>query len=301
LPQRPAAQEPIPQLASSSAGLPAALALPPDVSDALHCLAGQRPRVHSPGALAGTERKALESLDQTLALPTLPEDLLPRAAALILSLLALLRQTDLPVPALAERVSWDVLLTAEVLRVVSSPYDRAQGALTSLAQAIPLTGIQGRQAVFARVVLKPMCKAPPGPLSAHAASRLWDHAEALARHSARLGGQAGCRCPMAARPACCTAVAGPSRCACSTALDSRHPCTAGDFCRRMRGARAQALRAAAPRWNIAPGFQSVAVDARDPALHSSSHPLMMALRQAQPRAMADLAHWTRAEARAFIE
>jgi len=193
LPQRPAAQEPIPQLASSSAGLPAALALPPDVSDALHCLAGQRPRVHSPGALAGTERKALESLDQTLALPTLPEDLLPRAAALILPLLALLRQTDLPVPALAERVSWDVLLTAEVLRVVSSPYDRAQGALTSLAQAIPLTGIQGRQAVFARVVLKPMCEAPPGPLSAHAASRLWDHAEALARHSARLAGQAGLR------------------------------------------------------------------------------------------------------------
>ena len=145
------------------------------------------------GPPAGSERKALEALDQTLALPTPPEDLLPCAAALIRPLLALLCQTDLPVPALAERVSRDLVLTAEVLRMASSPYYRAQGEVATLEPAIPLFGIQGLQAVFARVVLKPMCEAPPGPLSAHAASRLWDHAEALARHSARLGGQAGLR------------------------------------------------------------------------------------------------------------
>jgi HD-like signal output (HDOD) protein len=242
-----------------------------------------------PGPLADTERRALKALDQTLSLPALPEDLLPRAAALIPPLLALLRQTDLPVPELAERVSRDVVLTAEVLRVASSPYYRAQGAVASLAQAISLIGIQGLQAVFARVVLKPMYKAPPGPLSALAAPRLWDYPEALAGHTATLAGQAG-------QPAFDGYLAGllhSSGWSIALRVLDRADFTppqppSAAFVDACAGRAHHFFGQAALRWNITPGFQSVGADARDHPLHDSRHPLVVALRQAQPLALADM-------------
>ena len=72
-------------------------------------------------ALTEAERDALHALSKTLALPTVPDNLLPRAASLIPQLIALVRQTDLPTPAIAERIGKDAGLTAEVLRLASSP------------------------------------------------------------------------------------------------------------------------------------------------------------------------------------
>ena len=240
--------------------------------------------------LADTERRALEALDQTLALPALPEDLLPRAAALIPPLLALLRQTDLPVQALAERLSRDVVLTAEVLRVASSPYYRAQGEVASLAQAISLIGTLGLQAVFARVVLKPMYKVQPGPLSERAATRLWAHAEALADHGSTLAGKAG-------QPMFDGYLAGllhgsgwtiALRVLDRAGITPPEPPSAA-FVEACAERAHRLFGQAALRWNITPGFQSVAADARDCPLHASRHPLVVALREAQPLALADLA------------
>ena len=114
--------------------------------------------------LAPAEQQALDALDKTLALPDLPDNLLPRAAALIPQLISLVRQTSLPVPEIAERVSKDTVLSAEVMRLASSPYYRVQGdVVTNLAQAITLKGLQGLQTVIARVLLKPIYQASPGP------------------------------------------------------------------------------------------------------------------------------------------
>ena len=98
--------------------------------------------------------------------------MLPRAAALIPQLLAMLRQSDLPVPAIAERLSKDAVLTAEVMRLASSPFYRAQGCVNDLARAISLIGMRGLNTVISRVVLKPIYDAAPGPLSARASARL---------------------------------------------------------------------------------------------------------------------------------
>ena len=49
------------------------------------------------GELAVDEERALEVLDKVLANVALPPELLPRAAALIPQLLAMLRQTNLPI------------------------------------------------------------------------------------------------------------------------------------------------------------------------------------------------------------
>ena len=130
------------------------------------------------------ERSALDAIAQTLAQPELTGNLLPRAAAVIPQMIALLRQTELPTTAIAERIGKDALLTAEVMRLASSPYYRVQGNVTNLEQAIELIGLQGLQTVIARVVLKPIYQAVPGPLSGRAGSRIWDYSEALARHTA---------------------------------------------------------------------------------------------------------------------
>jgi hypothetical protein len=240
-------------------------------------------------AFTRSEQQALAAVDKVLALPVLPEDLMPRAAALIPQLLALLRQTQLPVAALAQRVAKDMVLSAEVLRLASSPYYRAQGAVTDLAQAIALIGEHGLQTVIARVVLKPMYEAAPGTLGARAAARQWEHAEALARRMAAAATDAGL-------PAFDGYLAGllhgtgwsivlrvldksrlslslpPSVVFCDAAAERAH---------RLFGQAAQ-------RWNITPGFGEFGADAAARPLASSSHALALVMREAQPSVMAEL-------------
>ena len=62
------------------------------------------------------ERRALRVVDALLQRPEPPLDWLPRARSVIPQLLALLRRPDLALPALAELVARDLLLTAEVMR-----------------------------------------------------------------------------------------------------------------------------------------------------------------------------------------
>ncbi|WP_425258040.1 HDOD domain-containing protein [Rubrivivax sp. RP6-9] len=242
-----------------------------------------------PGPVSDTEQRALHALDKVLALPVLPDELLPRAAALIPQLLAMLRQSDLPVPALAQRVAKDVVLTAEVLRLASSPYYRAQAAVTDLQQAIALIGVAGLQAVIARVVLKPMFEAAPGPLSARAGARLWEHAEALAAHTAEQATAAGTQ-PFDGYLAGLLHGSGWTialRALDRARLDLPMPCSesfalaAADRAHRLFGQAAQ-------RWTITPAFSAFGTDARQRALAASRDPLAAALRAAQPAALAAL-------------
>ena len=99
--------------------------------------------------LCATEQHALDTLDKILALPDLPDNLLPRAAALIPQMIALVRQTSLPVAEIAARVGKDAVLSAELMRLASSPYCRMQGDVRNLLQAITLIGLQGLQTVIA--------------------------------------------------------------------------------------------------------------------------------------------------------
>ena len=240
-------------------------------------------------ALSPAERQALDVLDKMLAQPALPDDLLPRAAALIPQLLAMLRQTALPVQALAQRVSKDVVLAAEVLRLASSPYYRARGPVGDLAQAIALIGEAGLQTVIARVVLKPMYDSLPGTLSARAAHRLWDHAEALARQMTALAAAAG-------QPAFDAYLAGllydsgwnvALRLLDRAAVGLRLP-PSKPFANACAERAHRLFGQAAQRWTITPAFTAFGADARAHSLAASPHPLGALLRQAMPLAMAGL-------------
>lgn len=236
-----------------------------------------------------TERNALDAVSRMLAQPEIPDNLLPRAAALIPQLIALVRQTDLPTPAIAERIGKDAVLAAEVMRMASSPYYRVQGDVTNLEQAISLVGLQGLQTVIARVLLKPIYPSPPGPLSGRAGARMWDHSEALARHTAILSAPAG-------QPVFDGYLAGmlhdtgwtvafsiidraglhlpvpPSQAFGAALTEQAH---------RLFGLAAQ-------RWEITPGFSALALDARRNGLVAATHPLAPVLQQAQLAALDEL-------------
>lgn len=239
--------------------------------------------------LSEAERAALDALSRTLALPAVPDNLLPRAAALIPQLIALVRQTDLPTPAIAERVGKDTLLTAEVLRLASSPYYRAQGDVSDLEQAINLIGLQGLQTVIARVLLKPIYQASPGPLSGRAGPRMWEHSEALARHTGILAEQSGQSAfdgyllgmlhdtgwtvALSVIDRAGITLAVPPSTAFATVLDDK-------VC-RLFGLAAQ-------RWDITPGFKALAQDARANGLGTAQHPVAQLLRPAHQRCMEEL-------------
>lgn len=139
------------------------------------------------------ELRALRHLDGLLADPQTPADLLPRTPAVVPQLLNLLRQDDLPLAAITERITKDVQLTAEVLRLANTAHyrQRASHAVNDLQQAVASLGADGVQRAIARVVLKPLYEGQGGRLSARAAPRLWEHGERKAVLCAALAAQRG--------------------------------------------------------------------------------------------------------------
>lgn len=238
------------------------------------------------------ERSALDTLSRLLAQPEIPDNLLPRAAALIPQLIALVRQTELPTQAIADRIGKDAVLAAEVMRLASSPYYRVQGDVNDLEQAIQLIGLQGLQTVIARVLLKPIYRAAPGPLSGRAGPRLWEHSEALARHTAILSDSAG-------QPVFDAYLAGMLHdtgwIVAFSAIDRAGlPATVPVPPSQAFGAALteQAHRLfgmAAQRWDITPGFTALAQDARRNGLTAATHPLALLLHHAQQPCLDELA------------
>lgn len=139
------------------------------------------------------ELRALRHLDALLAEDRTPADLLPRTPAVVPQLLNLLRQDNLPLAAVCERVGKDVVLTAEVLRLANTAHyrQRAAHAVTDLSQAIAALGSDGVQRAIARVVLKPLYDGHGGVLSGRAAAPLWKHGEHKAGLCAALAAQRG--------------------------------------------------------------------------------------------------------------
>ncbi len=242
-----------------------------------------------PGPASADERKALALLDEVLAQAVLPAELLPRAANVVPQLLALLRQRDLPVPVLAERIGRDAVLAAEVLRQAGGAFFAHLGPVADLQQAIQRLGIEGLQMAIARVVLRPMFQAQPGSLSARTADRLWEHADVLSRHAvvaARAAGASAFDAYLVGllHDSGWTVLMHVLQRAGIRDLDTPSEAGAEAFAQR---AHALFGRAAAA-WPITPAFTAFALDAQRTPLAQSDHALAAVLRAAQPPCMLEL-------------
>ncbi len=241
-------------------------------------------------SLFPVEQRALAEIQKTLALPTIPDNLLPRASALVPQLIALLRQTSLPLPAIAERVTKDARLSAEVMRLANTPYYRTQGDVANLQQAITLIGSGGLQRVIARVVLKPIFQGDMGMQVAGAVERMWEHSELLAQHTAALAESAG----QLAFDAYLGGLLHDTGwkvafCALERAGITLDFPASNHFAHALTEQAHRLFGQVTHGWGITPGFTAFAADARDNGLTDSTHPMAGVLRTAQINCMNEIA------------
>ncbi len=134
------------------------------------------------------EHAAIKHLDHLIADSAAHHKLLPRAAAVIPPLLARLRSPSLSLTDLADQVSRDVTLVAEVIRVANSPLYRREALVVELGHAMRVLGVQGLRRAIARALLKPLIDARGGKLVSGSAARLWEHSDKKAQLCAALAG-----------------------------------------------------------------------------------------------------------------
>lgn len=239
--------------------------------------------------LVAHEVQALGALDLILAQASLPSDLLPRAANVVPQLIAMLRQDDLPVAALAERISKDPPLAAEVLRMAGTAFFvGGRAPAQDLPQAIQVLGIEGLHMAISRVLLRPLYRGQSGSLGT-ATARLWEHADTLSRHcalSARDHGVSsfdGYLAGLLHDTGWMVLFHALQRAGLS---DLKPLSLEGVQAFEQRAHRLFAL--AAERWQITPAFSAFVADAGSTRLEQSDDPMARALRAAQGPCMAEL-------------
>ncbi len=137
----------------------------------------------SPGPRAAAddaERRWLGTIDTLTAADKGRCELLPRAAGVIPQLIHSLRDESQSAGELAQWVSRDANLVAEVTRLANSVGLRGADPVTELSDAVRRLGTSGVRQAIAKVVLKPMFDVHSGTLSSRAASRLWSHSQVQA-------------------------------------------------------------------------------------------------------------------------
>lgn len=142
-------------------------------------------------ALSPEERRILQAVDTFLARESLSPQLLPRAPAVIPPLLHALRQPEPSRKAVVERLSKDLVLATEVLRLARSAYHLTSSQIASLDDAVTVVGDSGVKAAIARVLLRPMFDPRTSGLAAIAAPRGWSFAERQADRCAQMAADAG--------------------------------------------------------------------------------------------------------------
>ncbi len=130
----------------------------------------------------------LTQLDRVIASDALLGQLLPRAPDVVPRLMKTLRDEGYSSVDVAQRISRDMVLSAEVIRMASSTFYRADERTPDLARAVAVIGTQGLRRVIARVVLRPLfdargdtLSARGDTLSARAAPQIWEDADKKAR------------------------------------------------------------------------------------------------------------------------
>lgn len=117
--------------------------------------------------------------------------LLPRAAQVVPQLMKSMRDERYSAVDVAERISKDVVLTTEVIRLANSVHRAGKEPIVEVAHAVTAVGSDGLRRAIAKVVLRPVFEARTAPLSINAAPRIWIDADRKARLCAVLAPLSG--------------------------------------------------------------------------------------------------------------
>ena len=238
---------------------------------------------------AAPVERMLKWLDEVIASDTLRATLLPRAPHVVPQLMKTLRDERYSSVDVAQRISKDVVLTAEVIRSATSAFRQDQDGETDLARAVGVIGTEGLRRAIASVVLRPIFDAPGDSLSARAAALIWQDADRKAKLCAALAAQ------QAFDPfdgylagllhntgwsAALRAIDGFQETPLSAA-DLLHPQVAGALFRR----RDALFGALVQPWQLSPAINQLAAEVGREGLHAAQSGLGKALRLADRLAM----------------
>lgn len=124
-----------------------------------------------------TGRIVLDGLARLVDSPSTGASLVPRVPAVIPELLRSLRDYSITSADLARQLSQDVVLVAEVIREVNSPYYHPGAPVRNLEGAVMLLGENGLRMLLARVSFRPIISMQTGTYARMVAPHVWSQAE----------------------------------------------------------------------------------------------------------------------------
>lgn len=136
-------------------------------------------------------KMVLDELGRLIASPSSGASLVPRVPAVIPELLRSLRDDSITSADLARQLAQDVVLVAEVIREVNSPYYRPTVPVRNLEGAVMLLGQNGLRMLLARVSFRPIISMQSGHYARLVAPQVWRQAEQCALAASLLSTRMG--------------------------------------------------------------------------------------------------------------
>lgn len=137
------------------------------------------------------EQAILTSFDDILAMPHAGAQLVRRMPGVIPQLLQSLRTNDFSGTDLARKISNDVVLVAEVIRLANSSVYAKEDPITSIEHAVMVLGQNGLRHLITSVAFRPIIDMKSGHFNRLVAPRIWEHSERCAVASRLLAQDAG--------------------------------------------------------------------------------------------------------------
>ncbi|MES2831103.1 MAG: HDOD domain-containing protein [Pseudomonadota bacterium] len=136
------------------------------------------------------EQTILDTLDGILDSPQSGAQLVRRMPGVIPQLLQSLRTNDFSGAELSRKISHDVVLVAEVIRLANSSLYVQDDPITSIEHAVMVLGQNGLRHLITSVAFRPIIDLKSGYFNRLVAPRIWDHSEQCAVASRLLAEQA---------------------------------------------------------------------------------------------------------------
>ena len=137
------------------------------------------------------EQAILATLQEILDTPQSGAQLVRRMPGVIPQLLQSLRTDDFSGAELSRKISHDVVLVAEVIRLANSSRYAQLEPITSIEHAVMVLGQNGLRHLITTVAFRPIIDVKSGNYTRLIAPRIWDHSEHCAIASRLLAQQTG--------------------------------------------------------------------------------------------------------------
>jgi HD-like signal output (HDOD) protein len=144
-----------------------------------------------PADTAAAEARVLEAVNAIARSQHAGADLMRRMPGVVPQLLQSLRSETFSGADIARKISSDVVMVAEVIRLANSSALASGQPVSSVQNAVLVIGQEGLRQLVTSVAFRPIIDFNAGPHTRRIAPRIWDHAERCAHACRKLAPESG--------------------------------------------------------------------------------------------------------------